>query len=66
MLCMIVPTMILYSKGKNVKNCDNACEFYAAKLRLRTGNPVILSDKIDDKRKVDKSSNYILYTQKET
>ena len=30
---MIVPTMILYSKGINVKNCDSAYELYAAKLR---------------------------------
>ena len=33
---------------------------------LRTGNSVILSDRVNDKRKIEKFSNHILYTQRET
>ena len=43
-------------------NCDSAYE----NLRLRTGNSVILSDRVNDKRKIEKFSNHILYTQRET
>ena len=33
---------------------------------LMTGNSVILSDRVNDKRKIEKFSNHILYTQRET
>ena len=46
--------MILYRKGINLK------------IAIALVNSVISFDKINDKRKIDKFSNYILNMQKET
>ena len=48
--------IISYNKSINVEIAKG----------LSTGNFVISSDKMNDKRKIDKFSNYILYTQRET
>ena len=49
-------------------NYSTAWEYYAAKLRAKGRKPQDLcrTDKITDKRKMDKFSDDILYTQRET
>ena len=46
-------------------NYDSAYEFYAAKLRTKDRKFHELSDKVNDKSKIEKFSNYKLYTQRE-
>ena len=59
----IVPKMISYSKRTNVKI---TIVLVNSSQGRRTGNFVISSDNFNDKKKIDKSGNYTLYTQRKT